>query len=301
VSTPDARLDPAAITPGDPEVDGPYAAVERVVEFLNEGERVVGTLALPQGEGAAPPYAVVLIFPGLTNTRDSLPITGTDENLYGRAARLLAENGIASLRLDFRGSGDSDGAWSDMTFSSQIADALAAIDYLATVPEVDVTRLGLIGLSQGGLVAAETAARDERVDSVILWSPVSNPPDTYKLLMGADTVAKGLTAPDPGVEVQLPWGDPFLMKSGFFRDLYAINPVGAIAEVEAPLLVVVGLQDTTVTPQPFQGEAYLNYHEGPEMLVQVNSDHVLSVISPAGPTILDDVVGWTLAWLEASL
>lgn len=279
-------------------LDGPLAVAERDVTFQSQGQRVVGTLALPQG-GAAP-YPVVLIFHGFTNDRNALPIQGTDENLYGRSARLLAEHGIASLRIDFRGSGQSEGEWSDTTFSGQIDDALAAVDFLATVPEVDAARLGLIGLSQGGLVAAETAARVPEVDSVALWSAVANPPDTYQLLMGAETVAQGLTAPDPGVEVTLPWGEPFLMKRGFFEDLYAVNPIGAISQVEVPLLVVVGLQDTTVMPQPYQGETFLNYHEGPELLVEVNSDHVFSVLSATGPAVLDDVIEATLGWLEES-
>jgi uncharacterized protein len=280
---------------------GPFHATERVLDFQNEGQKVVGTLTLPQGDGVTAPYPVVLIFPGLTNSRDSLPISGTHESLYGRTARVLAEHGIASLRIDFRGSGDSQGAWSDTTFSGQISDALAAINRLATLPEIDTTRMGFIGLSQGGLVAAEAAARDPRVDSVVLWSPVSNPPDTYQLLMGADTVAAGLTAADPGVHVVLPWGAAFEMKRGFFQDLYAINPIGAISRVKAPLLVVVGLRDGTVTPQPYQGQTYLNYHEGPELLVVLDSDHVFSVLTDAGPTILDDAVAWSLAWLESSL
>ncbi len=279
-------------------LDGPLTVVERDVEFLSQGQRVVGTLALP--EGGDGPYPVVLIFHGFTNDRNALPIQGTDENLYGRSARLLAEHGIASLRIDFRGSGQSEGEWSDTTFSGQIDDALAAVDFLATVPEVDAARLGLIGLSQGGLVAAETAARVPEVDSVALWSAVANPPDTYQLLMGAGTVAQGLTAPDPGVEVTLPWGEPFLMKRGFFEDLYAVNPIGAISQVEAPLLVVVGLNDTTVMPQPYQGQTFLNYHEGPELLLEVNSDHVFSVLSPAGSSVLDDVIEATLGWLEDS-
>lgn len=279
-------------------LDGPLATAERDVEFLSHGQRVIGSLTLPQG--GEPPYPVVLIFHGFTNDRNALPIQGTSDNLYGRTARLLAEHGIASLRIDFRGSGQSEGEWSDTTFSGQIDDALAAVDFLATLPEVDAARLGLIGLSQGGLVAAETAARVPEVDSVVLWSAVANGPDTYQSLIGAETVAKGLAAPDPGVEVQLPWGAPFLMKRGFFADLYAINPIGAISQVEAPLLVVVGLRDTTVTPQPNQGETFLNYHEGPELLVEVDSDHVFGVLSPAGPTILDSVIADSLAWLQMS-
>jgi alpha/beta superfamily hydrolase len=303
-TTATSAFDMATVTARHAEltaIDGALATAERVVSFQSGGETVIGTLTLPQDDGASAPFPVVLILPGLTNTRNSLVITGTQESLYGRAARVLGEHGIASLRIDFRGLGDSGGDWSDSSFTGQIEDALAAHEFVAAQPEIDATRLGLIGLSQGGLVAAEVARRVPEVDSVVLWSPVSNPPDTYKFLMGDETVAAGLTAADPGVKVVLPWGAEFMMKSGFFQDLYAVNPVGAIAEVEAPLLVAVGLQDTTVVPQPYQGETYLNYHEGPEKLVEVDSDHVFSVLTDGGTRFADEVIAWSLAWLEESL
>jgi alpha/beta superfamily hydrolase len=278
---------------------GAYGATERVVDFQNRGQKIIGTLALP--DGGAQPYPVVLLFHGFTVSRDALPVTGTEDNLFSRTARTLAEHGFASLRIDFRGSGESEGQWEDTTFSGQIADALAAIDYLATLPEIDLQRLAVLGFSQGGLVAAETAARDPRVKSVVLWGAVADPPDTYKLIVGADKVAAGLQSGGEAVHVELMWGAETDLKTPFFEDLYNVNPVAAMRTVTRPLLVVVGLQDTIVTPQPHYGEIYLNYHEGAELLVAVDSDHVFNVASDQGPAVLDDVIAWTLAWVQQTL
>ncbi len=177
---------------GQPTAPAAAAVHETIVTIQSEGQNVIGTLALPQR--GATSYPVVLMLHGFTNVRDELPVAGTDEKMYERMARVLGEHGMASLRIDFRGSGDSDGAWADTTFTGQIADALAAIDFLDALPAVDMARLAVLGFSQGGLVAAQIAARDARIDNVVLWSAVANPPDTYKHILSDATVAAGLAS-----------------------------------------------------------------------------------------------------------
>ena len=281
------------------QLDARPAVTETIVQIASEGQTVVGTLALPaQG---APPFPVVLLLHGFTNVRDELPVAGTDEAMYARAARSFGAAGVASLRIDFRGSGDSDGAWPDTTFTGQISDTLAALDYLATQPAIDIQRLGVLGFSQGGLVAAEAAARDPRIRTLVLWSSVANAPDTYKHILSADTVAAGYASGGAPVPVVTQWGAAFELKRGFFTDLFTYDPVAALAHVGAPLLVVVGAQDTTVTPQPAYGELFLRYHDGDEQLVTVASDHVFNVLTDPGPAVFDHVVAVTTEWLTTTL
>ncbi len=149
-------LDQAAVQQAHDQLvgaTGMYGSTERIVDFQSQGQKIIGTVTLP--DGGDQPYPVVLFFTGFTGIRDEVPITGTDEGMFSRTARTLAEHGIASLRFDFRGFGDSEGQQEDLTLTGEIADARAAIDYLATLPEVDLQRLALIGLSMGGLVAAK--------------------------------------------------------------------------------------------------------------------------------------------------
>ena len=279
-----------------PEPDA--VITEQVTTFENQGETVVGTLAVPTTSGA--PYPVVLLLHGFTNERNELPVGGTDETMYGRLARLLGAAGMASLRIDFRGSGESAGAWADTTFTGQLDDARAAVDYLATLSMVDLDRLGVVGFSQGGLIAAELAAQDARVRTLVLWSPVSSAPDTYKHILGAESVEAGLDAATP-LPVTTQWGAQFELGRGFFVDLFRYDPTAAIAEVDAPLLVIVGLEDTTVTPQPAYGELYLTYHDGDERLITLESDHVFNVLTDSDPALFDEAVAWSVAWLGDTL
>lgn len=274
-----------------------FGVVETIVTFENQGQKIAGTLALPDGGEA--PYPIVLLFHGFKGERDELPIVGVDEGMYTRTARALAGQGYASLRIDFRGSGDSEGEWADTTFSSQIDDAVAALDYLETVSSVDASRIGIVGLSQGGLVAAAAAGRDPRVDTVVLWSAVAQPAATYPAFLGAELFSEGLTS---GSEIffTLPWGEETSLRQPFFQDVYNVDPVGEITRFAGPLMVVVGLRDTTVAPMPYMGQIYLNYHDGPEMLIAIDGDHVFDVLA-TGPEVLDEVIAWSLAWIKQTL
>ncbi|MCY4009321.1 MAG: alpha/beta fold hydrolase [Anaerolineaceae bacterium] len=278
--------------------EGMYGVTETVVNIDHMGYNIVGTLAMPDGEG---PFPIVLLLHGFTGQRHELPVVGTEEFMYGRTARHLGERGYASLRIDFLGSGESDGAWEDTTFSGQIADALVALEYASGLDGVDGERIGIIGLSQGGLVASGTAAAAaDQVDTVILWSPVSSPPMSYTILLGMDWISAGLASGGEAVSGTLPWGAEIALRTGFFDEIFTVDPVGELANYGGPVQVVVGTRDDTVWPQPQAGQVYLNYHDGPEQLVVLDGDHIFDVLA-TGPAVLDEAITWALAWLMLTL
>ncbi len=273
-----------------------YSVSESDVSFSSQGQTVVGTLAMPDSEGPVP---VVLLLHGFTGTRQELPVVGTEDTMFSRAARWLGERGVASLRIDFRGSGDSEGAWEDTTFSGQIADASAALDYLETLEGIDSGRASILGLSQGGLVGAAAAGRDARVSNLVLWSAVSNPVMSYGILLGYDNLLAGAAAGDELMTIELPWGAETSLRGPFFEDIFLVDPVAEIASYAGPLLVVNGARDTTVTPQPHAGQVFLDYHDGAEALVLLDGDHIFDVL--AGVTeAIDEALAYSLAWLQGN-
>ncbi len=272
-----------------------YHVSENDISFSNEGQSIIGTLALPDGEG---PFPVALLLHGFTGTRHELPVVGTDDTMFSRAARWLGERGVASLRIDFRGSGESEGAWEDTTFSGQIADAIAALDYLEMVEGVDSSNISIVGLSQGGLVGAATAGRDARVSSLVLWSAVSNPVMSYGILLGFDTLLAGAGSGDEAMTIMLPWGAETSLKGPFFDDIFLVDPVAEIASYRGPLLVITGARDDTVTPQPHAGQVFLDYHEGAEALVVLDGDHVFDVLVGDVTNVIDEALSYSLAWLQ---
>ena len=115
--------------------------MQRAHGFANEGQQIAGTLHLPNGVG---PHPGVLLCHGFTGMRLEAHF------LFVKMSRALERAGFASLRFDFRGSGESEGEFREMTVETEVSDALKAVDVFCEVPEVDGGRIGVIGLSLGG-------------------------------------------------------------------------------------------------------------------------------------------------------
>ncbi len=152
-----------ATPPPPPEPPPPYEQEE--VKITNGAVTLAGTLTLPPTAGRHP--AVVLITGSGAENRD--------EEVFGfKVFRLLADQltrqGIAVLRCDDRGVGGSSGSTSQSTSEDFATDVLADIAYLKTRPDIDAAHIGLIGHSEGGLIAPIVAARSRDVAFIVLMS-----------------------------------------------------------------------------------------------------------------------------------
>ncbi len=271
----------------------PAFATETEVTIPSALGDIIGTLNTPEGD----PAAVVLLFHGFTGVRDELPVATTDEGVFSRTARLLADQGYASLRIDFRGSGESPGAFSDTTFEGQIADGMAAMAWLAANPSVKGDDLAIIGWSQGGLVAAAVAGRSGQPDAVALWAAVANPTESLGGILGAAIMAKGAVTGDVPLPIKLPWGAEIALKQGYFDGIKAMDPLAEIAAYKGPLLVAHGSNDTTVLPKAALD--FIKSHDGPEVLWKTQMDHVFNAFT--GPDILDLMIEETVDFLDAHI
>jgi pimeloyl-ACP methyl ester carboxylesterase len=138
---------------------------EEEVKFSNGDVALAGTLTLPQETGTYP--AVVLITGSGPENRD--------EEIFGfKIFRVLADhltrNGIAVLRYDDRGVGGSSAGTDADTSETYAGDVAAAVQYLKGRPDIDPKQIGLLGHSEGGIIAPMVAVRSPDVAFVILMS-----------------------------------------------------------------------------------------------------------------------------------
>lgn len=204
---------------------------EELITVEHDGARIHGMLHLPK-EMPGPSPAVMLLH-GFTGSSNS------DNRILVRQARYLAEAGIAALRFDFRGSGQSEGEFCDMTLSGETSDALLMLDLLSRQPHIDPARLGILGLSMGGAIAACVLARRNDVRAAVLWAPVAYP---YELLTRA-AAASG-NAPD-AVSGQVDASGE-AVGPAFLMELPLIQPIDGLLGSTVPLLVLHGSEDSTV-------------------------------------------------------
>ena len=146
-----------------PEPPPPYRQEE--VTIQNGAIVLAGTLTAPATPGAHP--AVVLITGSGPQNRDG-------EVLGVRPFRMIADHltraGIAVLRCDDRGVGGSTGSLPKSTTADFAEDALAQVRYLETRQDIDKAHIGLLGHSEGGLVAPMAAATSKSVAFIVLMS-----------------------------------------------------------------------------------------------------------------------------------
>jgi len=205
--------------------------MQSAVEFENEGQLIRGMFHAP--EGAAGPVPGVLLCHGFAGTKCE------PHWIFVKTSRRLAEAGIASLRFDFRGSGESDGEFGEMTVLTELSDAGAALSYLAARDEVDAERLGVLGLSMGGFVTASLLAGDKRPVSAALWSAVC---DFAGLLPAIIAESRPEVATEAG---HLDFGG-YLINPGFVQAVAGCDPIAGVKGFGGPLLIVHGDADQTV-------------------------------------------------------
>lgn len=140
-----------------------YEEVRESVVLQNFGQKIFGIYHRPVG---LKKYPALLMCHGLGGHKSG------KYRLYVNLSRMLSREGIASLRIDFRGSGDSEGEFSDMTLESEVSDALKGLEFLANDAHVDTNRLGIFGRSFGGTVALLAATRFGKAKTLATWAPV---------------------------------------------------------------------------------------------------------------------------------
>ena len=265
--------------PQTPKPPYPYREEEVMIDSA-AGVKLAGTLSLPNGKGPFP--AAVLITGSGAQDRDE---TILGHKPFAVIADRLTRDGIAVLRVDDRGFGKSTGDFAKATTRDFADDAAANVAFLRGRADIDSKRIGLIGHSEGGLIAPIVAAKDPTIGFVVLLAGPGVPlADVLKLqraelapAMGlspkaaklsqamtdaafaamhgakddADAEARAIAAMTPyakqtGATPAQISGAARQLSSGWMRQLIDYDPRPTLAKVTCPILAVNGSKDLQV-------------------------------------------------------
>ncbi|UCD70559.1 MAG: alpha/beta hydrolase [Syntrophobacterales bacterium] len=233
--------------------------VERV-SFSSHGQAVVGALHLPDME--RPPC--VIVSHGLFSDKDS--------EKYITLGDRFPRKGIALLRFDFRGCGESGGKASESTISGRLKDLSMAIGFVRSHPRIG-PRIGLMGSSLGGYISLIKAAGEEGIRAVVTWAT--------PFTLG-------------GLEEKRREGEMTSLGEEFFHDITVHNLTSALGKV-FNCLVIHGDRDELV-PVEHARMIYEGLNCPKKMEVVEGGDHRLT-----SPDHREKAIEMTLEWFERYL
>lgn len=287
--------EPATVESRAVPAEGPE---EIAVSFTGaDGLDLRGALRVPDGAAGLVPGVVII--PGFgPTTRDGVaPPGGTPDPLYRDLSRTLADAGVASLRYDKRGTGESVmDADQPRSFDDMVEDAAAAFAFLGERVEVDPESVGLVGHDEGGLTALRLAATELPVGALVL---VATPGRPLVDVLADDFIA---SSEEPGLGEEhaeelravvdeltatgeLP--NPGSMRSAlrpvfpsdeeeYLRAIFALDPAEEAADVDTPTLVVRGGADPGVSAE--DAELLVGALRGQtDVLVGTQAGHTLAI------------------------
>jgi pimeloyl-ACP methyl ester carboxylesterase len=230
----------------------PYTAEDASVPAPKAGIELAGTLTIPVHTSGSRVPAVVMITGSGPEDRDEATPVLPGYRPFREIADALGRHGIAVLRIDDRGVGGTPRGPSDPTSADFADDIRAALAYLRARPEINSTRLGLIGHSEGALIALMVGASDPELHAVVLIAGSSRTGRQisdaqvrtafeHRMHLSGAALDSAIRANEPAREAQL-------ASSAWLRFWFDFDPLPTAKQLHMPVLIVQGATDTQVTP-----------------------------------------------------
>lgn len=219
-----------------------FTAIDTTVS--SRGLEIPATFTFPNVEDEAT-FPLVVMAHGHGGSRN-------EGGGYRSVSESLALRGIASIRMDFPGCGDSTEPFTQNNLTNMLADLQASRKFADLQTGVDKTRAGLLGFSMGGRLVALLSEIDPSYKAMVMWAPaVANHAERQRKSFGGPEAYLALRkkAEETGMaQYTTSYGQDLALGIGFFRDMEGTRPLDSLAKLKEPLLVIYGDEDTAVPP-----------------------------------------------------
>jgi dipeptidyl aminopeptidase/acylaminoacyl peptidase len=232
--------------------DAPYIAEEVVVK-TPAGHTLAGTLTLPKSASLKQPVGAIVTVTG-SGPQDR------DENIglqgflpFRQLADALGRRGIAVLRMDDRGTGASGGTFKGSTSADFAEDVRAGLAYLRTRPEIRADRLGVLGHSEGALIAPMVAEKEPKLRAIVLLAGIAQPGRSalhFQLKNQIEHNTK-LTAEMRDSQIaEIPKKiDAMMAADPWMKFFLTYDPAPTMRRVKTPVLILTGSRDQQAVPE----------------------------------------------------
>ena len=252
------RSEQAAAIPPKPKpdysapADAPYTAEEVLVK-TPAGHTLAGTLTLPKDASPMKPVGAIVTVTG-SGPQDR------DENLglqgfrpFRQIADGLGRRGIAVLRMDDRGTGASGGTFKGSTSADFAEDIRAGLAYLRTRPEIRADRLGVLGHSEGAMIAPMVADKEPTLRAIVLLAGIAEPGRSalhFQLKNQIDHDTKLTPEKRDALIAEIPRKiDAMMAADPWMKFFLTYDPAPTLRRVKTPVLILTGSRDQQAVPE----------------------------------------------------
>lgn len=209
----------------------------KFVWIQNKNHKIPAILTLPK-KNTDKKYPIVVMNHGTGSNKDEAG------NGYKMLSSKLAAQGIASIRFDFIGTGDSETDYIEYNLKTAVSDTNKVIEYAMNLNQINQEKIGLLGWSQGGTVSLLTAASNTRVKTVVTWA-------------GAIDLSEGLItdegykkAKENGYSIlEFGWRPEVKLALEWYEDVLNTDVLKEFSKSNASILAINGTDDDVVLPE----------------------------------------------------
>lgn len=251
------RSEQAPVVPPKPKpdysapADAPYIAEEVQVK-TPAGHTLAGTLTLPKSASRTHPVSAIVTITG-SGPQDR------DENIglqgfrpFRQIADSLARSGIAVLRMDDRGTGASGGTFKGSTSADFAEDVRAGLAYLRTRSEIRADRLGVLGHSEGALIAPMVAEKEPTLRAIVLLAGIAEPGRSALHFQLKNLIEHDATLTPEKRDSQIAEIpkriDAMMAADPWMKFFLTYDPAATMRRVKTPVLILTGSRDQQAVP-----------------------------------------------------
>jgi hypothetical protein len=262
-----------------------YDYIESVISISNGEYNIPATLVMPISKTDVP---LVIMLHGTGSSRDE---AGDGFKLL---APDLAKKGIASIRYDFPGSGDSKVSYLLYCNSEASKNTLTVADYASKLPGVAKNKLGILGWSQGGTDALLVAGESNRFNSVATWAGSLNLSDMVTPEMRAEALATGQT------KMEFGWRDALPLSQKWINESDNMVVVTEVSKIIAPIASFHGSVDEDVPYSDSVKVQAASNNPNSELITIEGTGHTYGIFS-GDMTKFNELKTKTIDWFVKTL
>lgn len=278
---------------------GQFETLECKIES-KRGTQIPATFTYPRGKESFP---LILAAHGFQSSRH-------EYGMYVKVSERMAEQGIAVMRFDFPGNNDSTESMMEYTLTNNLDDMESALDYARKNWNIRREKMGALGWSMGGYMAALFSRRHPEVEAMALWAPGLCSIDVVKGMGGTEHYVETMENADQTgcCKVELEWCSCEL-NIEFLQEMLCSNPYEALYQYRGDLLVAAGMKDSVVDAEKVRlGAAIAVNARKVSTSYFENGDHDFGTAYGSGEgdpqivqKLLDDTCGFFVAALGCQL